>query len=171
MRGDPQAVIDAWNRLRAAPMPRCRRLTSARRAAIRRRLAEFTFAEVEAAIRRIAASPFCRGRNDRRWVATIDFLLRPNTVAKALEGVYDPPGAAAEPAREAEALRTLWRAVGRDGRVWLAGARVALDGGACRLETPVADQLAPYEDAFLAALHEAYGPQATLEVVQRGEAP
>lgn len=45
-----------------------------------------------AAIRRAAASPFCRGDNDRAWVADLDFLLRPDTLAKIEEGKYDPRG-------------------------------------------------------------------------------
>lgn len=45
-----------------------------------------------AAIRRAATSPFCRGDNDRAWRADIDFLLRPDTLAKIEEGKYDPRG-------------------------------------------------------------------------------
>ena len=43
----------------------------------------------EAAIRRLAASPFCNGANDRGWKADLDFLLQPDTHLKALEGKYD----------------------------------------------------------------------------------
>ena len=88
----PEAVRDAWNRLTRPPLPRCRHLTAARRAAARQRLKEYTLADIEAAIARIAASPFCRGGGRRGWVAGIDFLLRPNTVARALEGAFDAPG-------------------------------------------------------------------------------
>lgn len=42
-----------------------------------------------AVITRISASSFCRGRNDRGWKANIDFLCRPDTASKALEGQYD----------------------------------------------------------------------------------
>ncbi len=97
---DARAVIDAWNRLAAPPLPRCRHLTAARRTEIRRRFKDYTLAEIEEAIARIAASPFCRGGNRRRWRANIDFLLRPNTVARALEGAYDAPGGAPDAAAE-----------------------------------------------------------------------
>ena len=42
------------------------------------------------AIERIGASDFCRGLvSGKTWEATIDFLLQPDTVAKAIEGQYD----------------------------------------------------------------------------------
>lgn len=38
---------------------------------------------------KIAASDFCCGKNDRGWVASFDFLLKPDTALKVLEGKYD----------------------------------------------------------------------------------
>jgi hypothetical protein len=38
---------------------------------------------------RINRSSFCRGENGRRWIADIEFLLRPDTHAMVLEGKYD----------------------------------------------------------------------------------
>lgn len=43
----------------------------------------------EGVIKKIAASPFCNGQNDRMWIATIDFLIRPDTHVKVMEGKYD----------------------------------------------------------------------------------
>lgn len=40
-------------------------------------------------IMRIASSDFCRGLNDRSWVASFDFLLRAETLEKIFEGKYD----------------------------------------------------------------------------------
>jgi len=40
-------------------------------------------------IRKIVASPFCNGENNRGWKANFDFLLKPGTAHKALEGQYD----------------------------------------------------------------------------------
>lgn len=40
-------------------------------------------------IRRVCGSPFHSGKNDRGWVATFDFLVRPDTYAKAMEGQFD----------------------------------------------------------------------------------
>jgi hypothetical protein len=49
-------------------------------------------------IERIAGSPFCCGESERGWRADFDFLVKPDTVAKVLEGKYDPrPGPLAPP--------------------------------------------------------------------------
>lgn len=40
-------------------------------------------------IRRVNLSSFCLGQNDRQWLATIDWLCRPDQHAKILEGKYD----------------------------------------------------------------------------------
>ena len=40
-------------------------------------------------VKRIAASDFCNGKNDRAWVATFDWILQPDVQWKALEGKYD----------------------------------------------------------------------------------
>jgi hypothetical protein len=39
--------------------------------------------------RKVAASPFCRGQNERGWRATLDFVLKPGCLIKVLEGAYD----------------------------------------------------------------------------------
>lgn len=41
-------------------------------------------------IQKLADSPFCRGENERGWVATIDFLLKPDTRIKVMENRYKP---------------------------------------------------------------------------------
>ena len=41
-------------------------------------------------VKKISASDFCNGRVEgKKWKATFDFLLRPKTRVKALEGAYD----------------------------------------------------------------------------------
>jgi hypothetical protein len=40
-------------------------------------------------IEAINASPFCNGVNDRKWVASFDWLIKPDTATKVLEGKYD----------------------------------------------------------------------------------
>lgn len=42
-----------------------------------------------AVIKKIAASPFCNGSNDRGWKAGFDFLVKPDKHHKAMEGDYD----------------------------------------------------------------------------------
>jgi len=40
-------------------------------------------------IKRIANSQFCNGQNDRGWKADFEFLIKPDTALKAIEGTYD----------------------------------------------------------------------------------
>jgi len=44
---------------------------------------------VPEAIKRAAESSFCRGNNDRNWIANLDWFLRPGTLTGLLEGKYD----------------------------------------------------------------------------------
>ena len=82
------------------------------------------------------------------------------------DGAKDMPAGRAEAVEAAKALkRVLWRAVGRDGRVWLESATVTQDGATVRLETPTPDKLAPYHDTLLAAVREELGHDVELAIV------
>jgi hypothetical protein len=83
-------VAEAWNRLTEPPIPRCRDLTAKRKRHVRARLAERPLSELETAFSQIQASSFCRGENDRGWMATFDWAVgSPDVVVKVLEGKYD----------------------------------------------------------------------------------
>lgn len=83
-----EPIVDAWNTMAAANkgIAGIRKLTEERRKKIRARLEDHTEAEMIEAIGLIPQRPFCMGQNDRKWFADIDFLLRPNTVTRILEG-------------------------------------------------------------------------------------
>jgi hypothetical protein len=57
------------------------------------------------AIEKLSQSDFCNGKNDRSWVANFDFLLKPNTLSKALEGNYDNRRSMSQNQHTAEILR------------------------------------------------------------------
>ncbi len=40
-------------------------------------------------ITKISQTPFCRGKNDRSWIADFDFLVRQESHIKVMEGKYD----------------------------------------------------------------------------------
>lgn len=81
---------EAWNRLTEPPIQRCRDLTAGRKRHIRVRLTERPLTEWEDVMRRIQASAFCRGQNDRGWTASFDWLVgSPDVAVKVLEGKYD----------------------------------------------------------------------------------
>jgi hypothetical protein len=109
---DPVEVFaEAWNRETTSPIARCREITSRRRQQIRARLRERSIVEWLGVFGRIERSAFCRGANDRTWVATFDWVLQPETAVKVLEGKYDTrPRTEPRPAAKPVAVG-LWGAV------------------------------------------------------------
>lgn len=84
----PEEFLRAWN---AAGLTPCRVLSEGRLKHLRARVANpLWLSSWQDALARARASPFCRGDNDRGWRGTVDWFLRPDTVAKLLEGAYDP---------------------------------------------------------------------------------
>lgn len=86
----PVALLKLWNNLAAPTLPRAQDMTEARTKHATARLREKPNLEhwVDV-VKRINASDFCCGKNDRGWVASFDWLLQPDTALKALEGKYD----------------------------------------------------------------------------------
>jgi hypothetical protein len=84
-------LASLWNgRADAVGLPRCIHLSAKREAHCARRLSEQPVAYWEQVIVRIHASSFCRGVNDRGWVATFDWLVaNADNAIKVLEGKYD----------------------------------------------------------------------------------
>lgn len=85
----PQDLADVWNIETLPPIPRCKYLTHQRKSRASARLRERPLEEWRAIVRRIGLSAFCRGENDRGWLATFDWLLQPDVAVKVLEGKYD----------------------------------------------------------------------------------
>jgi hypothetical protein len=87
----PPSVLQAlWNDGTHPPIPKCAEMTPKRRVSAIARLHEHPSRDYwRGVIARINASAFCRGENDRAWVATMDWLLRPDTSVRVLEGKYD----------------------------------------------------------------------------------
>lgn len=54
-----------------------------------RRSDKFWVDNFSAGIFRVARSHFCTGKNDRGWRASFDWLLRPDTLVRVMEGRYD----------------------------------------------------------------------------------
>ncbi len=105
---DPTLLVDLWNSTTTKPIPQCRELTPSRRKHASARLADAALSVWATVITRIEASSFCRGENDRGWVATFDWLLKPDTRVKVTEGKYDNrPGKARAPATQPEAVHAM----------------------------------------------------------------
>jgi len=81
-----QSVVDEFVKTTG----RRARLTANRRKALTARFADAFFRENWREAMAVAQrSPFCTGTNDRNWVWTLDFFLRPDSVTKLMEGQFD----------------------------------------------------------------------------------
>lgn len=89
--------VKRWNEL-PEPFGKIRVMSSGRLKTFGARLLEPGWNWREA-INLMPSCPFLAGQNQRKWVANVEFFLRPDSVAKILEGRYS---GAAEPAAEPE---------------------------------------------------------------------
>lgn len=87
-----QDLMELWNATIHPPIPRCQELNNERRQKVRGRAAKRpNLAEWREAFEAIDANPFCRGQNDRNWVANFDWIIRNDTnVTKVLERARTP---------------------------------------------------------------------------------
>ena len=86
---DCNALVNIWNS-GCKSLPAVTKLTQKRIQSIRARLKEYPDpSDWIKALERIAASDFLSGRGAHTWRATFDWLLRPESLTKVLEGQYD----------------------------------------------------------------------------------
>jgi hypothetical protein len=117
-----RAFATLWNESTTAPILPCVQLTAQRRRHIRKRLSERPLTQWVEVFKRIQASAFCRGDNDRGWVADFAWIIGSADVAvKVLEGKYDTrvgrerPFTATELA-DARRVRDVWMGCSHDPR-------------------------------------------------------
>ena len=89
-----QDICALWNSICGAYLPKVLKLSEARKQKIKARLKEIGNREawmptIEAIFEEVAASDFLKGRNDKGWTATFDWLFdSPKNWVKVLEGNY-----------------------------------------------------------------------------------
>ena len=87
---------ELWNTAtKGTPLAACLKLTPARITKVKIALAVASMEEWGQVFARVIASDFCCGKNDRGWVADLDWVIRPetktkdSTLTKIREGKYD----------------------------------------------------------------------------------
>jgi len=86
----PQAIALYNEMAERAGLVKCQKLSKERAQKIAKRMKEAGGLEGwKAALERVEHSDFCRGKNDRGWKASIDFLCEPAKFTKLMEGRYD----------------------------------------------------------------------------------
>lgn len=91
VRPSLQQIIDAWNSLQKdtaiKPVSRIA-VSSTRYKMLLARLKEYSTDDVLKAIQNIRQSDFLKGNNDKGWIITFDWFVKPNNFPKVLEGNY-----------------------------------------------------------------------------------
>lgn len=83
----PEAVI--WNEV-CTSLPKVLHVGPSRLKSLRSRRKEAFWREnFAAACSKVSDSEFCRGESSSKWMASFDWMLRPDTVPKVMEGKYD----------------------------------------------------------------------------------
>ena len=87
-RIDYIGIQDAYNTT-CPSLPSVRTLSESRKKAIKARLNTYTLDEILEAFKKAEASDFLKGKNDRNWIATFDWIMKDANIAKILDGNYD----------------------------------------------------------------------------------
>lgn len=86
--GDVQRVIDAWNSL---GLGQVRKVVSGtqREQLLKKRIKDYGIDDVLRAIENVRSSKFLNGNNNKGWIITFDWFLKPNNFPKVLDGNYE----------------------------------------------------------------------------------
>lgn len=88
---DVRRVIGEWNKLQEVGINPIRDIkpSSKRYQLLKGRIREYGIDEVLNAINNVCNSDFLRGENNRGWMITFDWFVKPNNFTKVLEGNYN----------------------------------------------------------------------------------
>ena len=85
-------IKSAYNEI-CKSFPRCTVLSEARKKAIKARFSSgYKEDDFQSLFMKAEASSFLKGRNDRNWMASFDWLIKDANMAKVLSGNYDDHG-------------------------------------------------------------------------------
>ncbi|WP_290534673.1 DUF4373 domain-containing protein [Alistipes sp.] len=117
-----QDIADKWNSICGAYLPKVLKLSEARKQKIKARLKEIGNREawmptIEAIFEEVAASDFLKGRNDKGWTATFDWLFdSPKNWVKVLEGNYSNHRGSRKGAQQPEVTLGIGEYIDNTGR-------------------------------------------------------
>lgn len=88
---DVRRVIEEWNKLQEVGINPIRDIkpSSKRYQLLKGRIREYGIDEVLNAINNVCNSDFLRGENNRGWMITFDWFVKPNNFTNVLEGNYN----------------------------------------------------------------------------------
>ena len=83
-----QEIVDMYNDT-CVSFPTLRTLSDARKKAINARLKTYSLDDFRLTFEKAEASSFLKGKNERNWSATFDWMIKDSNMAKILDGNYD----------------------------------------------------------------------------------
>lgn len=92
-RVDYQQIADMYNDT-CVSFPKIKTLSDARKKAIKARLRTYSLEDFKLLFKKAQASDFLKGKNNRDWQASFDWLIKDANMAKVLDGNYDNKGQA-----------------------------------------------------------------------------
>jgi predicted phage replisome organizer len=98
-----QRIADMYNET-CVSFPRLKSLSDHRKKAIRARMNTYTEEDFKLLFEKAESSDFLKGKNERNWTATFDWLIKDANMAKVLEGNFDKKGAPKQTAGRKEAV-------------------------------------------------------------------
>ena len=86
-----QQIVDLFHSI-CKTYPKIRSLSDARKKAIKARLKTYSLQDFQTVFENAENSSFLKGKNDRNWSASFDWLIADKNMAKVLEGQYADRG-------------------------------------------------------------------------------
>lgn len=83
-----QLIADMYNDT-CVSFPRLTKLSDSRKKAIKARLNTYSIEDFKRLFEKAEASSFLKGKSDRDWMASFDWLIKDANMAKVLDGNYD----------------------------------------------------------------------------------
>lgn len=108
-----QQIADMYNDT-CASFPRLTSISDSRKKAIRARLKTYSVGDFSTLFQKAEDSDFLKGKNNRDWSATFDWLIKDSNMAKVLDGNYDnknspPHGPGTDPIGKQQQVRDMLR--------------------------------------------------------------
>ena len=85
---DYQRIVDMYNDT-CVSFPRLKSLSENRKKSIKARLKTYSYDDFKTLFEKAEASDFLKGKNNKDWAATFDWLIKDSNMAKVLDGNYD----------------------------------------------------------------------------------
>ena len=102
-----QEIIGLYNDT-CVSFPHLTKLSEARKKAIRARLKTYSIDDFKLMFQKAEASSFLKGKNNRNWSATFDWMIKDANMSKILDGNYDDRGGGSSGNKTADDLNDFY---------------------------------------------------------------